>query len=471
MSSQASIPHLPLCSRLLLVALLALLPGCSVLRAPQTVVNTVIPKGGTAPPDPMALQIQLERFTDDFSMQMSQALDDYAQKVGTQSARVEILKLKLLSGSAMVSIASGPNPSASLLDMVAVATLSRMSVEDRWLKADKAPAYDKWLATSRALDNTAWQIATNELKESYVKELRETIERWAAQNPEALGTFFARPQEFASLVVHKKKATASLDSVFSMVNLDPTAGLDPAVREITQTRLLAERAMFALQRMPFLLRMQTELLTYEVTAQPEVTQALTNVTLIAGSADRISRATESVSQTAAQLPDRISMERKAILDSLDQQEGKLKDLAAQVDRTLESADKMSTSLNTTIGTFTVLMKLFGVGEPSTNAPPDTNSPPFNVLDYGQVADHVGAMAKDINTLVTTVDQSVPQLERLSQKSTADASKVVDHAFHMGLVLIAVLLTGAVLAGLVYRFFSEKLKRSGHSPALPRHELH
>ena len=40
-----------------------------------------------------------------------------------------------------------------------------------------------------------------------------------------------------------------------------TAGLDPAVREVTRTRLFAERAMFTFQHMPFLLRWQTELLT------------------------------------------------------------------------------------------------------------------------------------------------------------------------------------------------------------------
>jgi len=237
------------------------------------------------------------------------------------------------------------------------------------------------------------------------------------------------------------------------------------VREVTQTRLLAERAMFTLQRMPFLLRWQTELLAYQLAGQPAVELALTNTTRLADSADRISRATESVSQTAARLPDRISAERKAILDALDQQEGKLKDLTAQVDRALESGAKMSTSLNTTIRSLDALMKRFGVGEPSTNASPatsDTNSPPFNILDYGQVADRVAAMAKEINTLVVTVNQSVPQIERLSHQTTADAQKVVDRGFRLGLVLIIVLLTGAVLAGLLYRFLLEKLTRRGHS---------
>jgi methyl-accepting chemotaxis protein len=238
------------------------------------------------------------------------------------------------------------------------------------------------------------------------------------------------------------------------------------VREITRTRLFAERALFVLQRMPFLLRLQADLLAHEVVAQPEVQLALTNTTRLSQSVDRISRAAESVSQTAAQLPDRISAERKEILAALDQQEGKLRDLAAEVNRSLVSADKMSASLTITITNFDTLMKRFGVGEPSTNAAPDTNSPPFNILDYGQVAQQVGTMAKDLNTLVSSVNQNVPQIERLSQTATGDAQKVVGHAFHLGLVLIAVLLAGLVIAGVVYRSFAERLKRTGRPPSPP-----
>jgi hypothetical protein len=146
---------------LVLAASLALLPGCGLLRTPQNVVNTVVPKGRVSQPDPLELQVQLERFTDNFSMQMVQALDDYAARVGTESARVEALNLKLLSASAVTSIASGPSPKASLLDLVAVATLSRMAVEDRWQKAGQAPAFAQWLAASRGLETTVWQLATN----------------------------------------------------------------------------------------------------------------------------------------------------------------------------------------------------------------------------------------------------------------------------------------------------------------------
>ncbi|HLH52882.1 MAG TPA: hypothetical protein VKY92_04630, partial [Verrucomicrobiae bacterium] len=218
--------------------------------------------------------MKIERFTDNFSLQTAQALEDYANKSASEASKVEALRLRLLSASAVTSIASGPNPSANLLDMVAIVTLSRMAVEDRWLKSAERPALQPWLAASRELETNVWQLAASELKPAYIEELHETIGRWSVQNPEARSTFFARPQEFASAVVPKGKVGTDVNSVFGMVNLDPTAGLDPAVREVTKTRLLAERAMFTFQRMPFLLRLQTELLAYRLTDQPEVRLAL-----------------------------------------------------------------------------------------------------------------------------------------------------------------------------------------------------
>ncbi len=103
--------------------------------------------------------------------------------------------------------------------------------------------------------------------------------------------------------------------------------------------------------------------------------------------------------------------------------------------------------------------------PDTNSTPaDTNSPPFNVLDYGTAAAQVGAMAKDLNLLLTSVNQSVPQVTRLSEQAGADLERVVHRAFWLGLLLIGVLLAGALLAALGYRVLSDKLKRAGGPPS-------
>ena len=221
------------------------------------------------------------------------------------------------------------------------------------------------------------------------------------------------------------------------------AGLDPAVREVTQTRLFAERAMYIAQRLPFLLRLQGDLLGYELAEQPSSRLLLNNSTKLSDGVLRISAAAASLSQTVGQFPDRISAERKELVAGLESQEGTSRDLVAGVDRALVSGEKMSNSLTITLTNFAGLMKLLR-GEPRKN------KAPFNILDYAKTAEEIGAMAQNLNALIGSMNQSSPEIQRVTQEANADLQKEVDRGFRLGLVLIAVLLTGAVLAGLVLR---------------------
>jgi hypothetical protein len=99
-------------------------------------------------------------------------------------------------------------------------------------------------------------------------------------------------------------------------------------------------------------------------------------------------------------------------------------------------------------------------------PANTNRRPFNVLDYGTAAGQVGGMAKDLNTLLTSVNQSTPQAAQLGQQAAANLKSVVREGFRLGLVLIVVLLAGAVLAGLSYRILVNKFARRDRGTASP-----
>lgn len=438
--------------------------GCQVVEKttslPMNAVNAVVPGSKSTRPDPAALQTEVLRFADSFAGQASQALDEYALRVNTPEVRIQALTWKLSLNSSALGIATGPNPTANLLDFVALATLLRGSVEERAPQAVPPGALDGCLDTSRVLDTNAWRLAGEFLTTDQQGQLRTAIAEWRQQNPGANSSFFTRPEELVSAIREAGQTKAQPGSVFSMVGLDPMSGIDPAVREVTRTRLFAERALFAVERMPYLLRWQTELLTDQVLAQQQITNAMVSV-------DRLSRAAESVSQTAALLPDRISTERKAILDALQGQEGQLRDLTAQVGQTLTDGEKMSTSLNTTLVTFTGLMKLFGVGQPSTG-PPDTNSPPFNILDYAHTAQQVAAMAQQLDTLIKdtsgtvdtpALDKRIASLSALADRAHSDAKSVLNHAF----LLAAGLLVLAFALALVYRRLVPRSITPTHTP--------
>jgi hypothetical protein len=407
--------------------------GCRVVKEseelPMSAIGVVVPGTQGRQPSPEALQTEVLRFADSFSGETSVAMDQYASQVNTPEGRIEALQWKVRLNSSALNIATGPNPAANLVDLVTLATLTRAAVEERAPQALPPGALDPWLNTSRVQETNAWNLAAVFLAANLRHQLRAAIEQWRAENPTGSGLLFERPQVMASAIREAGQKQNQPGSVFSLVGLDPVSGLDPAVREVTRTRLFAERALYAAERMPFLLRWQAELLSDQVLSQNQVSGALQSI-------DRLSRAAESISQTAALLPDRISTERKAILDALEAQEGKLQALTAGVDQTLTAGDKMSTSLNTTLITFTALMKLFGVGVPST-APPDTNSPPFNILDYARTAEQVANMSQQLNELVKSasgtvetpaLDKRIAELNALAGRTRADAKSVLNHAF-------------------------------------------
>src|SRR5262249_23777824 len=157
----------------------------------------------------------------------------YAQTVRTDSARVQALRLKLVGGASLISIVSGPNPTANLLDLVSVTVLTRRTVEDYWVKTSNGEAFRPWLETSRMLETNVWQLADRLLTPKQVEELREAISQWYSRTPEVRTAFFARPNEFATMLRTSSEKGKEHNSVFSVVSLDPMAGLDPAVREVT----------------------------------------------------------------------------------------------------------------------------------------------------------------------------------------------------------------------------------------------
>ncbi|MFN0067130.1 MAG: hypothetical protein ACKVYV_05785 [Limisphaerales bacterium] len=421
---------------------LSLLGGCTAIQLPGRTS-----RAETAQQNLAAKQGELQRFADEFMTRTAAALDEYARRIGTPDARSQALTWKLPVVSAAVGIASGPSPSASLLDLITLGAVTRLAVEDlHAAAADPAPLVP-WLEVSRSLEAEAWELAVGVLDAGQREELRAAIQRWWSAAPDARSAFFGRPAELGKIVREAALGTGRATSVFGLVGLDPTAGLDPAVREVTRTRLFAERALFTSQRMPFLLRWQVELLADRTLRQSDVARAVTNVAQLTESAERLSRAAESASQTAATLPDRVSAERAAILAALEEQEGRLRELSAEVGRTLAAGERMSGSFNTTIGTFDALMRRFGIGEPDRSAPGQAAGPPFNILDYARTAEQLTLMAQELNTLLHSteegldspaLDRRLKELDATMARTKADAKAVLNHAFLLaaGLVLLA-----------------------------------
>ena len=458
----ASVPHSPRAtghwSLFLTLLLLAAGTGCrlvqGVAEAPGQAVRAVTPgKQDKNAVDPVEVQQTLLRFADDFSAGMTVCVDNLQR--GTNALdRAEVLQWKIALGTETCSIASGPNAVANLLDMTIFVTVTRAAVEEHWLPEVFGESARPMLESCQNAETNIWRLAGKVLKPEQQAELRAAIAAWRRQNPLPESVLAARTVDFASQVAQANQAdTAKPGSVFNLLMLDPLSGLDPATREIAQTRLFAERALYVTQKMPMLLRWQTELLSANAVDLPAVRQLVTNSTQIAASVDRFARLAE-------QLPGQVSAEREAILKTLQAQE---KDVTSL----MSSGTRMSDSLNTTLTTLDAVMKRFGVGETNSAGPPKTNPEPFRVQDYAQAAAQLEATARQLTELLVTLDRTLgstnllqlsAQVGPVLQQARTGGKEIVDYACWKGILLIAI----ALVAALIYRILVTRLFSPGKS---------
>ncbi len=285
------------CLITLLLLLLTLATGCRLVRGvakvPGQAVRTVT--AGKPTPDgvdPVEVQQTVLRLADDFSTRMISSVDKLRR--GTNDLnRAEVLQWKIALGTETCSIASGPNAIANLLDLTVFVTVTRAAMEEHWQPRNYGESAQPMLKVCRNVETNIWRLVGRVLKLEQQADFRAAIEDWCRQNPLPDDIAAARGVNFISQVTQTNTAGSNQPGgLFNLLNLDLFSGLDPATREIAQSRLFAERALYVTQKLPVLLRWQTELLALNAIALPAVQQLVTNSTQISASVKDFNRVAE-----------------------------------------------------------------------------------------------------------------------------------------------------------------------------------
>ncbi|HEY8218460.1 MAG TPA: hypothetical protein VIF86_00005, partial [Methylobacter sp.] len=338
----------------------------------------------------------------------------------------------------ILAIATGANTYANLLDMAILASLNRMNVEDYWIPKLYGESAKPYLLASQQVEKEIWQIAATTLKEEQLSELRAAIKTWHEQHPNVRSPSDTGALGFASEVAQSNRSSRPgiTSSVFNLLSIDPLMGLDPATRELANTRLFAERGLFLARHMPTLIRWETELLIIQTAEMPQMEKLLANTTQLSESADRFG-------QTAESLPGFISAERQQIIKALEAQQPGLTSLAAQTEKALDAGTQMSNASTATLKTFQDVVRQLQA------RPSDPNAEPFRINDYTAAAAQINYAAQDLVKLLQAFDQTLApaKLDSLSARldvairQTQNGGKeLVDYTFKqtllLGLLLIA-----------------------------------
>lgn len=427
----------------------------SAADLPAQTVRAVIPgKQGNVAVDPMVMQESLLRFADELATRMPQGIEKLRR--GTSHPTVEeVLKWKIDTGTKICSIASGPNHIVNLIDMTVFVTVTRITLDEFWQPKLFGESAEPLLETLRNAEKDVWQLVGTVLTSAQQIELLEAITSSQEKDPSGETFLIGNALRFSATAAKMSQADQGVPaSLFSILRVDPLSGMEPAVREIAETRLFAERVLYVTHHMPVILRWQIELLSLNVVEMPTVRQLVTNATQLTTSVERLVAVVEK-------LPQQVGIEREEILQALRLMEKDLTTLAAHVREGLKGGTEMSMSVNTTLKTFDALMKRFGVGETNHVGAAKTNSEPFRIRDYTETAVQLEATGRQLTELLRALDRTIgsPNLAQLSmqvapvvQQAQTSGREIVDYAFRKAILLVVALL----VAGLVYRFLSFRL---------------
>jgi hypothetical protein len=428
------------------VLVLILLPGCMWIdRAVQQLGRMGEPEMPQR--DPLYLHLQLAPIADDVVRGLvreteAPLLDD----ASTAGRREVLLRLRLDYAAALWNAAAGPNPHANAIGMLAILTVAEKSMTRPPAAEALGPSLPAVLEVIKAAQEDTARLVHTFLGPQEYEALVQVIRAQAAESARVGGPESVDLEELIGAADRAAGRSATPTSLLSVLGMDPFAGLDPATREIAESRQLGERVLFTLQRMPFLIRMNAELLANDLSRELDLDRAITSI-------ERASAAMSEAAQTTSRLPDFFDQQRQRLVADLQRESGRLGTLARDYRGAFEAATTTAATANQALQTFDGVM---GRLEPS--GAETEPSRPFDVTEYAETAARISEAAASLTGLLERFDATIdaPALARVPTQLTAAIDEANTRgrsllyvAFALGCALIvvaslAVIATAAIL---------------------------
>ncbi len=393
--------------------------------------------------DLQELQLGVMRFADEYAGSVIEPVQRFQLTTDIAEERLIAQNWKLSQSTAAYTIGSGPNPVANAVDMVVLATLSRMAIEDAWVGERYGERAKPLRDAHRRLEQRSWTLVAGILSPDQIAEFKHLIDDWRAQNPNVRAIAYVHIGDFAKSIGRPRPGEAETKGgLFHLIGVDPIGQLDPAVREITQTRQLAERTIYYVQRAPGLLDMQVERLTYQLSAMPETKRLL-------GDIDNFGGAAVSAGRLADELPGVIARERDAAIrqfvDALSAQAAQMRGLVSEMRVALDAGKGTSDSVNATIRSLDQLMVRFDKPKPE-HAAPEPAGHPFDITEYTAAAAEFSRTASELQQLVAGVEHGAPALTKSADRAVSQLRSMLDHLMWCAFALVL----WVMVAALAYR---------------------
>ena len=389
-----------------------------------------LPDGSSAP-DPDQVRSYLMSLADSYSQTVNQSLDALIATTKDPARAKWARGQRLATLTVSVTNATGPNSFVGLLDMVVFSTLKRAAVEEHWVPTLLGEEGKAVAEAHRRGEAEAWATASRVLTKSQLADLRRLTDAWQREHP---GQYYVGYTRFSDFDAYRNMTPDSPEakkagSLFSLLYVDPLAGLDPVARELKSYRALTERLAFIGARLPIIAAYEVDLAIVGVTGDPAIQ------TFVAANT-KFSDATDRFATSVAEYPKALSAEREAAVRQVAEA------TALERHATIDQAAKALASEREAI--VRAIEKQDGTIHSIVN-------------DLGGLADRVQQAGEAVNASTT---QTVAVAEGATRRTMV-------HAFRLVLILLLTALVSVSVTLLVYRLARRKLLEIEEASDWPR----
>lgn len=259
------------------------------------------------------LAVEIMRYADRYSGRMALEAEQIRNKARSPELRRFATGLALLTQKSSLDIAIGPNAVENLLDMLVLATLTRIEAENYWVPEVLGPELGAGMLNSaRILEEDIWDLSSQVLTPEQQQDLRELIKEWKAANPDQHFFWSVRFGGFSGQRAQDLK------------EVEQTGGLLAEVQMTRETaeemQAFSERLLHYLQRAPGIARLEADFAMRDVLFTPEVQQMIADLNRVSVSSERYAEFAESLFAESNKLMDemfvKLAEERKATIDNV-----------------------------------------------------------------------------------------------------------------------------------------------------------
>jgi hypothetical protein len=258
------------------------------------------------------LRHEIMRFAGRSAERVDDAYFKLEESFKTPKARRAALENSAAYVTSILDIAIGPNPEVNMLDMVVFVTLTQIVVEEYWVPKVFGDEAKILVEVFRSIEAEIWSIAGKVLTPPQQQELRDSIRQWRDRDPDRVFVEAVRFGDFTWFMGESELAKAQEGGGF--------LGVKGVTREVSETRMLAERAMFYAQRVPWITRSMVRLLLLDVAHAPEINQVMADTGTLAKAMHQTAKMTEElpelITEQRDQIMKQVTAERKATIEQV-----------------------------------------------------------------------------------------------------------------------------------------------------------